>query len=70
MIEAAVIVEKIQDAYLAVLFAVKNFQIYRSVSVKHVGGDSRNPMSPAGSNGIVISPTTEPQTKRPCCNSL
>ncbi|VDD89812.1 unnamed protein product [Enterobius vermicularis] len=45
-------------------------EIYRSVSVKHVGGDSRNPMSPAGSNGIVISPTTEPQTKRPCCNSL
>uniref|UniRef100_A0A0N5A7S6 Ras-related protein Rab-11B n=1 Tax=Syphacia muris TaxID=451379 RepID=A0A0N5A7S6_9BILA len=45
-------------------------EIYRSVSVKHVGGDSRNPMSPGGSNGIVISPTTEPQTKKQCCSSL
>ncbi|VDK70911.1 unnamed protein product [Litomosoides sigmodontis] len=45
-------------------------EIYKSVSVKHVGGDSRATISTPGSNGIVISPTAEPQTKKQCCSSL
>ncbi|MCP9261100.1 Ras-related protein Rab-11A [Dirofilaria immitis] len=43
-------------------------KIYKSVSVKHVGGDNRATISTPGSNGIVISPTAEPQTKKQCCS--
>ncbi|OZC07628.1 Ras family protein [Onchocerca flexuosa] len=45
-------------------------EIYKSVSVKHVGGDNRATISASSSNGIVISPTAEPQTKKQCCSSL
>ncbi|KHN88530.1 Ras-related protein Rab-11A [Toxocara canis] len=67
--EAKAYAEKNQLSFIETS-ALDSTNIYKSVSVKHVGGDNRAPVSPTGSNGIVISPTAEPQAKKQCCSNL